>query len=266
MQDVLQDFLVWLMQFLAVAAGLLAAARAWTVYRNKQRQFSDSKNSKLSKPHENSLPWTSDSVLARLMRVVVVLAVAVIGGCFLFISRVSSWIPWATWGGAIVLTWGLSTFWVVWSSRRRMELGELRRFANLLELAALPHSGSEKPPSEILWFLSERDCKRLPETLQPKFAPSETKIDPAVLRSLADAVHQEVAHQALDQARRVSQWGKYPLLIGVVPLLCFLLVAPLTEWTLDRITRVSPTVDFSQSREKSKQRPLKSQAPDERDH
>jgi hypothetical protein len=55
-------------------------------------------------------------------------------------------------------------------------------------------------------------------------------------QTLADGVQQELCQRAAGQARRVSRWGKYPLLVGAVPAACLLLVAPLTEWTLNRLT------------------------------
>lgn len=188
---------------------------------------------------------------------VLVLAIVAIGGSFLFGSRAIDWFPWTIWSLAILFAWGLCTLWVKRATQQRMELTELRQFADRLELVALKPPDSDKlQPGSLsdLLHLSERDCYRLPSALQEDWVRQtmQTPITPDALRSFADAVQLEVSRKALSQARSVSHWAKYPVLIGFVPVLSFLLVAPLTEWTLDRITRVSPPTNASSARKKSK--------------
>ncbi|MCA9068787.1 MAG: hypothetical protein KDA84_07685 [Planctomycetaceae bacterium] len=259
MQDVLRDFVIWLIQFFAVSVALFVAARLWTLHRRKQREASTPKKNGHSKHQstlaDRSLSWHADPVLARMMRVVVILTVSVVGGTYLVASQVSGWFPWTIWSFAIVVGWGVCTLWLVRVRRQHMEVAELRRFANALELAALQVGESEGSQSEVAerWpFLSERDCRRLPEALQQEclLYTSPTNLAPEKLRSFADSVHLETSQQALSQARRVSQWAKYPLLVGVIPSLCFLLVAPMTEWMLDRITTISPMDNSSQNPKK----------------
>jgi hypothetical protein len=118
---------------------------------------------------------------------------------------------------------------------------EIRRLADDLELAALRLS----PKSDLETALQtnvdqlESALSRVSIGLATQFRElaERTTIDAQALRTLADGVHQELSMQAAGQVRRVSKWGKYPLLAGALPAVCLLLVAPLTEWALDQITK-----------------------------
>jgi hypothetical protein len=245
LQGIFQDFLIWLLKFLAVSAGLLTAARIWTLHRRKKQASSDAGTPPSPpKPRQTSgesIPWWEDAAMARMSRSLLVCVVAAGAGFWLFHSPERTRGAWAGSVAGVLAIAGLCTLWLRHAQRRRIGLMEIRRLADDLELAALRLS----PKSDLETALQtnvdqlESALSRVSIGLATQFRElaERTTIDAQALRTLADGVHQELSMQAAGQVRRVSKWGKYPLLAGALPAVCLLLVAPLTEWALDQITK-----------------------------
>lgn len=255
MQGIFQDFFIWLLKFLAVSVGLLTAARCWTLHRRKQLQAAIAKDSS-GNPTQTACPqnpiseatdspnWHRDRVMAR-MALVLTVCLAILGSAWLWLDGSRPWQPCLIWASAAFLTVGFCAYWLRRAKRRSLAIREIRQLSDLLDLAALRFSASQElelafgtternsPLSEV-----ERHLSRLSPSLHAQFIRlrNQPKLRADDLRSLADGVHRELEQRALNQAARVSRWGKYPLLAGLVPVMSLLLASPFTEWALDRIT------------------------------
>ncbi len=262
MQDIFHDFSVWLVQFLAVSAGVLAAARMWTVHRRRRlgsQAASNDPPAKTSSPLESpALPWNRDPALIRLARVLLPLLAGFTCFAWGIISPPVS--PWF-WGGcglAVLITLACCMLWLRAAQNQSLDLAEIRQLGNDFELAALfvaetgdlaaafqlaAERGSQRPPT---WLAGEKEIlpslgqvlSRISASLQNQFEELTGRADISVddLRSFADAIHLALSRRAFQQAERVSRWGKYPVLLGTLPVVCLVLVAPLTEWVLDQMT------------------------------
>ena len=263
MQEIIQDFLIWLLKFLAVSVGLLTAARIWTLKRRKKLLAEADMNLPQSAPGSPNPAWHRDAVLAR-MTLVLMFSVSALCLARLSLDGTGDWQPWAVWGAGTILAGGFGFLWLQQAKQGPLELRAIRRLADLFELAALRVSQDMDLESALNSTLEyhnrhypgdddfplageganksldgiEQLFGRISSKLKSRFQAirKQASCTAGDLDRLSNDVQRALERRALGQAARVSSWAKFPLLASLVPVICLMLVTPFSEWALDHLT------------------------------